>query len=424
KQPWHSEDPYHYTVPKPGEPWKHCHTLVQNYDKGMLEAWKDEVDKLLIFAGLFSAAVTAFTIESYKWLQKDRTDPSTRLVLEELLQEFRRTSLPSPNLQVSNNVTETISGLSSSVVRINIFWFLSLTLSLTTVLIGILCMQWIREYHRDAHITHKDAIALRQMRYEGFLKWKVPTILSSLPLLLQSAVVLFFAGLLELLWSLNRFVAVFVTAAVSLAMTFLALTTIAPFFQYIVLGERDFHAAQYDCSLRSQSPQSWAFFRLGLRFLWLATWSTEPIKSISSSSALNFLKIVIQRSLHDQSWIEYDLRQWRRLRGLEDLIHGITWIDEVFTQSLDAVYSVYHCLSDMDIPSAAQAVSELNPGAADRLNLAMGSHTFRLASQKRDNINASFLELHHRAHPTLGASYLNFGSHRPHTEHSGRSSIY
>src|SRR6266446_7680910 len=91
--------------------------------------------------------------------------------------------------------------VSRSAVRINIFWFLSLTLSMATVLIGILCMQWLREFKRDAARSHKDAIAIRQMRFEGLLKWKVPMILSLLPLLLQFALVLFFAGVLDLLWA-------------------------------------------------------------------------------------------------------------------------------------------------------------------------------------------------------------------------------
>ena len=85
-------------------------------------------------------------------------------------------------------------------VRINIVWFLSLTVSLTTVLVGILCLQWLREFQRDAALPHKDAVALRQMRYEGLIQWHVPGILSILPLLLQLSLVLFFIGLLDLLW--------------------------------------------------------------------------------------------------------------------------------------------------------------------------------------------------------------------------------
>ena len=105
-------------------------------------------------------------------------------------------------------------------IRINVVWFLSLTISLTIVLVGILCLQWLREFQRDANLPHKDAVALRQMRYDGLKKWHVPGILSTLPLLLQLSLVLFFIGLLDLLWSLNTFVAAYVSAVVGMVMLF------------------------------------------------------------------------------------------------------------------------------------------------------------------------------------------------------------
>lgn len=350
-----------------------------------------------IQAGLFSAAVTAFTIESYKWLKEDPTDVSAR-VIGEMANLLRPSSVNITNARSSDSSVEPFV-VSGTVVRINVFWFLSLTLSLTTVLIGILCMQWLREYSRDAALPHKDAIALRQMHYEGFLKWKVSAIISSLPLLLQSAVILFFAGLLELLWSLNRTVATIITIAISITVLFLFLTTFAPFLQYLFLGEKDFYAAQ--CPFKS--PQSWAFYRLGLRILWPLTWEFKHT-SWPSWAAFGVLKV--RRSLHDQNWIQHDIRQWRRLRGTDDIIHGLSWINRTFTQSLDAVYSLYHCLQDLDIRTAAQIVSSLGPGSAEQLQSVLSDHTNQLAPQKRDNIDASFLGLHRHMHPSLGTFYL------------------
>ena len=63
----------------------------------------------------------------------------------------------------------------SKFIRINVLWFISLSLSLTTVLVGTLCMQWLREYRHYDSLTHRDALLLRQMRYEGLLRWKVLT---------------------------------------------------------------------------------------------------------------------------------------------------------------------------------------------------------------------------------------------------------
>ncbi|KAJ7486990.1 hypothetical protein FB451DRAFT_1228512 [Mycena latifolia] len=40
----------------------------EKYDKGLVESWKNDMEGMLIFAGLFSASLTAFLIESYKTL--------------------------------------------------------------------------------------------------------------------------------------------------------------------------------------------------------------------------------------------------------------------------------------------------------------------------------------------------------------------
>ncbi|KAF8078805.1 hypothetical protein FPV67DRAFT_80186 [Lyophyllum atratum] len=42
-------------------------------DRSLAESWKGDMDALLIFAGLFSASITAFLIESYKTLTPDPT---------------------------------------------------------------------------------------------------------------------------------------------------------------------------------------------------------------------------------------------------------------------------------------------------------------------------------------------------------------
>ncbi|KAF9532480.1 hypothetical protein CPB83DRAFT_759418, partial [Crepidotus variabilis] len=56
------------------DPWEKCYSTVENYDDDLCSGWRDEVDKLLIFAGLFSATVTSFLLESYGRLSEDPSD--------------------------------------------------------------------------------------------------------------------------------------------------------------------------------------------------------------------------------------------------------------------------------------------------------------------------------------------------------------
>ncbi|KAJ7132474.1 hypothetical protein C8R44DRAFT_774087 [Mycena epipterygia] len=44
----------------------------ENYDKALVESWKSDMEGLLKFAGLFSATLTAFLVESYKTLSLDQ----------------------------------------------------------------------------------------------------------------------------------------------------------------------------------------------------------------------------------------------------------------------------------------------------------------------------------------------------------------
>lgn len=132
---WTSGDRhFHYQLPNFGDPSQACHEATQRIDKGMCDAWRDEIDKLLVLAGLFSAVVTAFSIESYKWLQPNPQDMS-----EQLLAQMSQMSAHLNNLVNQSKakyppiltvpIPRTIS---ASVIRINCLWFLSLSLALST----------------------------------------------------------------------------------------------------------------------------------------------------------------------------------------------------------------------------------------------------------------------------------------------------
>jgi hypothetical protein len=40
-------------MPRDGDSWTKCHKLTEKYDDDMCDAWKEEVDKLLIFVRAF-----------------------------------------------------------------------------------------------------------------------------------------------------------------------------------------------------------------------------------------------------------------------------------------------------------------------------------------------------------------------------------
>ncbi|KAK1234463.1 hypothetical protein PQX77_002333, partial [Marasmius sp. AFHP31] len=253
--------------------WEVVMKEVDSLDDGLVKGWREDIDTLLVFAGLFSAVVTAFTIESYQWLEEQPEDTTVALLKQISWKQINGTTPPiSQSFEVS-----------TSVIRINVLWFLSLILALVDALFALLCKQWLREHSRHTHTrTAAEALALRWLRNKSLEKWHVPTILASLPMLLELALFLFLAGLLELLRTRHPILFGIATGVIVLTALFYIGTTIIPSVNVIRqalqvtpalrdmrTGKDTDHSPvdfimslpplEYTCPLKS--PQAWAAFR-------------------------------------------------------------------------------------------------------------------------------------------------------------------
>lgn len=190
-------------------------------------------------------------MESYQWLNETPANTLARLQLRELLHVAQNPAI--------NRLAPADFEISSSSVAINILWFASLTLTLVAVIIGFLCKQWLHEYQRYDNYTTKDAVLIHGLRYRGLQAWRVPEIIAFLPILLQTALMLFLIGLLVLLVPLQTVVASIISIIVGLAFIFLVATTLLPTIQYL------YPKFQTQCPYKSS--QSWSFFFLSRRFL-------------------------------------------------------------------------------------------------------------------------------------------------------------
>ncbi|KAI0674557.1 hypothetical protein C8Q78DRAFT_966328 [Trametes maxima] len=227
------------------EAWGACAKALREYDEDMIRDWKEEIDTLLVFAGLFSAILTAFNIESYKLLQQQPEDTLVSM-LAQISGQLNSFSV-NPSF-VNTTQPTSAAGLVPSftagafAIRLNAWWFSALVCSLLAASLGLQVKQWLREYLAGSSSISRESIRIRQFRHEGLRRWHVPEIILILPMLLQVALVLFFAGLLDLLWSLHPVVAGVVTAIVAVALLFVAMTSLAP-------------PLYADCPYKS--PQSW-----------------------------------------------------------------------------------------------------------------------------------------------------------------------
>ena len=113
---------------------------------------------------------------------------------------------------------------------INTLWILSLLIALVTASLCILVKQWLHELL--AYETHDpmERLKLRFFREAGIERWKVFAISSSLPLLLQLALLLFFVGLAFFFHQLDAIVAWFTTGTAILWLASLLFAAVAPAF--------------------------------------------------------------------------------------------------------------------------------------------------------------------------------------------------
>ncbi|THH00001.1 hypothetical protein EW026_g2452 [Hermanssonia centrifuga] len=211
--------------------WARIEDYMGKYDEGEMKVLNDDIDALLIFAGLFSAVLTAFVVPSYLLLQPDNSQLSVQ-ILDRISAQLARFEIVPPfiNSTASDSSVSPAFQVSTSARWMNCLWFLSLILSLSSALFGILAKQWIREYlqwRKDA-APPRENVLLRQLRIEAWEDWEVSAGISTIPALLELAVVLFLVGLVVLVWTLDTVVAIVITTAVSVVIMVLCTVTVLP----------------------------------------------------------------------------------------------------------------------------------------------------------------------------------------------------
>ncbi|KAK0496592.1 hypothetical protein EDD18DRAFT_1074216, partial [Armillaria luteobubalina] len=190
------EDKEHEELGPTARVWRTYLEECAAYDIERVEGWRDGLDVLLGFAGLFSAVVTTFVAQTSQSLQVDN-GAITASLLFELVNVQRAAS----NGSLVNDVPR--SGLTpfsdfhptASDSWVNGLWFVSLSLSLSTALFAVLTKQWIHQYMSVPSGTPRDRCRVRHFRYMGLERWHVDLIIGMLPVLMSLSLGIFLAGL-------------------------------------------------------------------------------------------------------------------------------------------------------------------------------------------------------------------------------------
>jgi hypothetical protein len=157
----------------------------------------------------------------YQRLEGSNSDLSAQLLLRISMQLEGGTALPIP---ITLN-----SPPSANIIAINTISFASLVLTLSVLLFGIFAKQWVRTYSQWSSGGRPEGmLALRDFYVSAFEDWHVSDVIAALPILLQLALLLFFAGLILYLWTVNTIVAIVVTVLVAVVSLVAIVTVILP----------------------------------------------------------------------------------------------------------------------------------------------------------------------------------------------------
>ncbi|KAH9959211.1 hypothetical protein BC827DRAFT_1135089, partial [Russula dissimulans] len=173
-------------------------------DRKMVESWKGDADGMLVFTGLFSAAVAALLAISVPDIRPNTQDTSA-FYLAHIYQQLSQSN--GTQVAIPSTLSDPTQPFSPPIlsVWVNGLWFLSLCISLTCALLATLLQQWARRYLKitcPRLSPHKRA-RIRAYYSEGVKRLRVPQTVEALPALLHTSLFLFFAGLGIFLFSVH-----------------------------------------------------------------------------------------------------------------------------------------------------------------------------------------------------------------------------
>ncbi|KAJ7327638.1 hypothetical protein DFH08DRAFT_940873 [Mycena albidolilacea] len=230
--------------------WNAYKILADEHDKELLQRYSTDLDTSLIFAGLFSAVDSAFIIQIQPEIQPH--------------------------------------GARSIVIIAQCLLYISLFSTLLASLLAVLGKQWLMFYSAAGEKGSIEARGLeRQRKLDGLLKWKFEAVIQMFPLLLQFALLLFWAALSIYLWTIHPSVA-----------SIVVLLTVCGFLAYcILLGSAVVHKDS-----PFQTPLVFILVRLISTDFWeksqaMVKQITQPLYAFWAQISIFFVYICRSRDL-------------------------------------------------------------------------------------------------------------------------------
>ncbi|KAL1942241.1 hypothetical protein VTO73DRAFT_6305 [Trametes versicolor] len=201
--------------------WAHVAGEVKKHSDNMVEGFLKLIDTYLVFAGLLSAIITTFNVQTYQLLQPSTPDQgapnSIPIALQQISLQLRSFAISPPFVNSTHPASAAapirVSSTASSpvpryAILLNVLWFSSLMLSLQATVSCILSKQNLSKYNSPLTGNSREMVRLCQHRLNELRKAHLDFGVDMISNRLLMSLCFFLIGLIILLWTLNHQVAI------------------------------------------------------------------------------------------------------------------------------------------------------------------------------------------------------------------------
>ncbi|KAG8987109.1 hypothetical protein FRB90_003592 [Tulasnella sp. 427] len=325
-------------------------TLAEEIDDDMVKGLKEQLDGLLIFAGLFAGVNSAFLALTLPLMSADPTDDTNALLRQNnaILMQLalgRNDSLPSALPLPSEGFSP-----AGQILIVNVLFSVSLTLALLSSFLAVIGRQWL-VYYRKRSGGGPDRQRWEQLkRFLGAQRWGLEWILDDfLPSLLQIGLIIFSISLTIYMGNLHSTLSTVVGVLMCAGLAILVVTALL---------------AIWDQSSPFQSPLS--------RFIPWAILGSATIAICSAAAFFCLLEDFHSLFVSFFTFLFCIIKVvWNAIRHLDPLQRnsGIVWMDTHYKSALfqlcqslafGFIESVSHFLKDKeagDQPTSLQVTT-------------------------------------------------------------------
>ncbi|KAH9922719.1 uncharacterized protein B0H18DRAFT_502378 [Fomitopsis serialis] len=210
---------------------------IWDHENARVKRWRNEINSLLTFAGLFAAVVTGFGVQYYTMMQQPAAPDYNTQILERIslqLAGFVNQTDSNPSQPLPSSLPPfDIPEIAPAHAYVAALWFAALVCGLAAASIAILVNQWVNNLLTPVALSgtgSHEQLRVWNLRHQTFRSWGLAVFIDIPSVLLQVALILFLVGLVGYLWQLSVRVAMPSLILVAVLLSFLSVTTILPVF--------------------------------------------------------------------------------------------------------------------------------------------------------------------------------------------------